>query len=104
MEELVGAILSEREAPESMVTKEEGGSVLVIGTAQIRELNRELALALEEGEDYSTLGGLCTWLAGGIPAKGTVLWTRNGIRLEVVDSSPTRVHRVRVTPPESLQR
>ncbi len=53
---------------------------------------------LEEGDDWSTLGGLCVRLAGGIPVAGDVLTSAGGQRLEVLDASPRRVQLVRVLP------
>jgi len=99
MEELVGEIFSEHDAPEQTFRKEPDGSVLVNGEVPIRELNRALSLELPEGESWTTVGGLATTLAGAIPPAGTTLRTADGTRLEVLEAGPRRVKRLRLIPP-----
>jgi putative hemolysin len=99
VEELVGEILGEAEEAPSWVVPEPTGTALVRGDAPLREVNRALGLALPEVEGYSTVAGLCIALAGGIPAPGARLTTREGTVLEVVEATPRLVRRVRVTPP-----
>ena len=43
------------------------------GEAPIREVNRALSLDLPEGEDYTTVAGLCIALAGAVPERGAHL-------------------------------
>ena len=99
VEELVGEILGEGEEAAPWLIAEEGGSVVARGDAPIREVNRALEPPLPESESYSTVGGLCIALAGGIPAAGTRLAVPGGTALEVTEASPRRVLRVRITPP-----
>ncbi|WP_141619070.1 hemolysin family protein [Myxococcus sp. AB036A] len=103
VEELVGDILSESEVPEEYVKREGPNTALVLGTASIRDVNRELSLDLDEDQDYATVAGLCIALSGGaIPEPGTKVQTEGGLVLEVVASSPRRVDTVRfhLPPPE----
>ncbi|MFL5300389.1 MAG: transporter associated domain-containing protein [Anaeromyxobacteraceae bacterium] len=61
----------------------------------IREVNRELGLDLPEGDDWTTVAGLCVSLAGGIPRPGARLKT-DRFELEVVEASPRAVRLVRL--------
>ena len=100
LEELVGEIHSEHSAPALYTpVKEAAGSYLVSGQMPIRELNRELELALDEPEQVATLGGLCIQLNGErVPRVGDVLEARGGERFEVLDASPRRVRSLRLWP------
>ncbi len=99
VEELVGEILGEAEEAVPWVVREPSGSAAVRGDAPIREVNRELGLNLPEGRDYSTVGGLCIALAGGIPASGAHLAAPDGSAIEVLEATPRQVRLVRITPP-----
>jgi len=101
LEELVGDILGEREEPQPLFEQEADGSAIVRGDAPIREVNRALDLDLPEGDDYSTVAGLCIALAGAVPERGARLRTQGGIEIEVLDASPRLVRRVRVRRPPS---
>jgi putative hemolysin len=96
VEELVGDIFSEHEQPVEQVKREPDGSALVLGGAHVRDVNRTLGIDLPEGESFSTIAGLCIELAGWIPPTGTRLTTKDGIVLEVVEASPSRVRSFRV--------
>ena len=98
VEELVGEIFAEHEAPEELIRREPDGSTLVRGDAPIREVNRELSLSLPEGDAWSTVAGLCMHLSGRIPQKGTRLETEDGSQIEIVEASPRVVRLVRLTP------
>jgi CBS domain containing-hemolysin-like protein len=50
-------------------------------------------------EDVDTLGGLAYLLAGKVPETGAMLEHPSGWRLEVLDSDPRRVRRLRLHPP-----
>lgn len=95
VEELVGDILSEHDKPDASIVREGDGVWLVAGNTPIHEVERALDLELPEG-DYATLAGLCLHLSGSIPAVGWATETE-GVRLEVVEATPRRVKRVRMT-------
>jgi putative hemolysin len=99
VEELVGDIFGEAEQPEALWQQEADGSALVRGEAPIREVNRALSLDLPEGEDYTTVAGLCIALAGAVPERGAHLRAADGTELEIVDASPRLVRLVRIRPP-----
>ncbi|WP_093525841.1 hemolysin family protein [Stigmatella erecta] len=99
VEELVGELFSENDTPPELLRREADGTMLVDGTAPIRDVNRELGFELPEGDSWSTVGGLCMSLAGAIPAPPTRLSLPDGAVLEVVEASARRVKRVRIHPP-----
>ncbi|OJH38466.1 hemolysin [Cystobacter ferrugineus] len=100
VEELVGSISSEREAPTEHIRREPDGTALVDAVLPIREVNRALApLELPEDGNWSTLGGLCLSLAGAIPPVGARFTLADGTVLEVADASARRVKQVRIHPP-----
>ncbi|WP_308197151.1 MULTISPECIES: hemolysin family protein [Anaeromyxobacter] len=98
VEELVGDIFGETEEPEALWHTEADGAALVRGEAPIREVNRGLALDLPEGEDYTTVAGLCIALAGAVPERGARLRTDDGTEIEIVEASPRLVRLVRIRP------
>jgi putative hemolysin len=101
IEELVGDILSETEIPEELIQREGPATAVVQGTASLREVNRALGLELEEGQGYSTVGGLCAAKTGDIPPPGARLTLEDGTVLEVLDATPRRVRTVRIhLPPQ----
>ncbi len=100
VEELVGSISSEREAPPEHIRREPDGTVLVDAILPIREVNRAVErLELPEDGNWSTLGGLCLSLAGAIPPVGARFTLADGTVLEVADASARRVKQVRIHPP-----
>ncbi|MBE7451018.1 MAG: HlyC/CorC family transporter [Kofleriaceae bacterium] len=98
VEELVGDIFSEDDKPDTILVREPEGTALVQGHAPVRKVNRELDLDLPVGADRTTIAGLCMSLAQAIPQAGERLTTENGTVLEVVESSPRRVRKVRIHP------
>ncbi len=99
-EELLGAatavVHSSTSGPE--IVRQQDGSVLVSGSALVREVNRVLDLRLPETDNWSTMAGLCVGIAGRIPGKGERLSIPFVSELEIVDASPRRVRFVRLLP------
>jgi putative hemolysin len=96
VEELVGEIFSEWEQPEPLLRREASGAALVRGDMPIRDVNRELSIALAESDDYTTIAGLCIALAGVVPERGARLDAGHGVTLEIEDASPRAVRSIRV--------
>ncbi len=96
VEELVGEIFSEDER--ERIRRQPDGTVLIQGSVPVREVNRELDLALPEGEAWTTLAGLAAAQASAIPRPGWKTVLPDGTLLEVVDASPRKVELLRVTP------
>lgn len=100
VEELVGSISNESEAPPEHIRYDTDGTVLVDAIIPIREVNRAVeGLELPEDGNWSTLGGLCLSLAGAIPPAGARFTLGDGTVLEVADASARRVKQVRIHPP-----
>lgn len=103
VEELVGEVFSEWEQPEPLVRREPSGTPIVRGDTPIRDVNRELGIDLPEGDDYTTVAGLCVALAGAVPERGARVDAGGGVVLEVEDATPRAVRSVRIhlPPPET---
>ncbi len=96
VEELVGDIFNEHTQQPELFARQSDGTVLLQGSAPVREINRLLGLALPEGDDWTTVAGLVLSRVGTIPAPGVVVTLPDGVRLEVVDASARRVRTVRL--------
>ncbi len=97
VEELVGDVVSEHDAPApELVRREPEGTFLVQGEAPVRDVNRELDLDLPTEESFSTIAGLVLHLAQAIPAAGARLEAPGGTVLEIVDATPQYVRAVRI--------
>jgi putative hemolysin len=103
VEELVGEVFSEWEQPEPLVKREASGTPLVRGDMPIRDVNRELGIDLAEGDDYTTVAGLCIALAGAVPERGARISAGGGVVLEVEEATPRAVRSVRIHLPPSSQ-
>lgn len=99
VEELVGDVFSEHEEEPQTVVRAPDGSWVVRGDLPIREVNRELGVTLEEPAALTTMAGLCTKLAAGIPNRGARLAANDGIVIVVLDATQRTVRRVRVIVP-----
>ncbi len=102
VEEIVGEIEDEHdeEAPGMLIPLEDG-----IWDADARTELEEVAETVDARlgvveEDVDTLGGLAVVLAGHVPQLGEVVEHPSGWRLEVTDSDPRRVNRLRLHAPE----
>jgi putative hemolysin len=98
VEELVGEVFSEHEENRERIRRAPDGSMLVRGDIPLREINRELTTPLEEPTGVTTIAGLCTKLANGIPNRGARLAANDGIALEVLDATTRVVRQVRIIP------
>lgn len=99
VEELAGEFFSEHERGGDPIRREDDGTLIVRGDVAIRDVNRALTMPLEEPEGVATIAGLCGVLAGGvIPSRGARLAASGGTVIEILDSSPRTVRRVRIIP------
>lgn len=99
LEELVGEIVSELAEAADPFHRLPDGSTVVQGDTPVREVNRALEIALPEGDDWSTIGGLCMALAGRVPQPGDAFTVKDGTRLEIGSATERSVGDVRVVPP-----
>jgi putative hemolysin len=101
VEELVGEVAGELDVAEpSIIDREPDGSIIVRGDTPIRDVNRELDLELEESDAFSTVGGLCMFLAARVPPAGEVLPLEDGSEIQVLAASERAVERARIVPPK----
>jgi putative hemolysin len=100
LEELVGETLAEYEPPfAGRIRRQPDGTALVDGIVPIRAVNRELGVLLPEESGSTTMGGLCSELAGGrIPECGEVLRAEDGTVIVPVEVSARRVRVAEVRP------
>jgi CBS domain containing-hemolysin-like protein len=103
VEEIVGEIEDEHdiEAAGLLTRLDEG-----IWESDARIELEELAEAVDarlvwEEDEVDTLGGLIFLLAGHIPARGESVTHPSGWRLEVIDSDPRKILRVRLHAPDA---
>lgn len=100
LEELVGEIFHEKEA-DSVPYREDGpGAWVVEGRAGVRDVNRALDLELPEDPAWATVAGLVLHRLERIPPVGTAFVDEeSGLTIEVVESTPRRITRVRLSRP-----
>ncbi len=94
LEEIVGEIRDEVEPHARDIVKESGTSYLVAGHTELAQLAEQLHLTFE-GRDYSTVSGLLLFHLGHVPLPGEKV-ERNGVTLEVLESDPRTVQKVRL--------
>ncbi|WP_336922499.1 hemolysin family protein [Aquipuribacter sp. SD81] len=97
VEELVGEVEDEHDAPETRYTERPDGSLEVSGLLRPDEL-RDLGIPAEDDSDYDTLGGLVVDRLGRLAETGDEVDVE-GWRLHVVAMDGMRVETVRATPP-----
>ncbi len=101
VEELTGEVLNElQHGKPSSIAPQTDGSILVQGDTPLHEINHELELKLS-GVGQTTIGGLCQYLAEGVPSEGTLLEANHGTRLKVERASKRTVDLVRILPPSA---
>jgi putative hemolysin len=103
LEELVGEIVSELADAVEPFRRMPDGSTVVHGDTAVREVNRVLGIDLPEGDDWSTIGGLCMALAGRMPHTGDTFTLEDGTELEVKHATERSVDDVRVRAPAAVR-
>jgi putative hemolysin len=95
IEELIGDIRDEYDAPDAGALHRPGGAVEVDGLLNLDEVEEETRVRLPEGP-YETLAGYLMAALGHLPRVGEAVEV-DGYRLAVVELDGRRVARVRVT-------
>jgi CBS domain containing-hemolysin-like protein len=101
-EEIVGDIQDEHdeaEEPEDKITRISDSVYEVSARIRIEKLEKRLGLNLvteEKENEFETLGGLIFFQIGRVPAKGEIIPHVSGIRFEIYDADPRRIHKVRI--------
>jgi CBS domain containing-hemolysin-like protein len=95
LEEIVGDIADEHDAPEQLARVINSRSLSVAGRAPITELNERYRLKLPEGDEYATIGGLVVERLGHIPKPGEQIQAGD-VAITVVRSDARAVREVLV--------
>jgi len=102
LEEIVGDIRDEHDIAMIGVRRQPDGSVLVEGSAPIRDLNRALGWELPD-EEATTIAGLVIHEARTIPDQGQQ-FVFHRFRFEVLRKQKNRITLLRLTPPATEAR
>jgi CBS domain containing-hemolysin-like protein len=97
LEEIVGPIYDEYDRPAAPAPKEAagaGGTPVIGGGTEIRDVNRQFGLNLDDA-DYTTIGGLLFGTLGRLPKVGDRV-TVTGAAFEIVEMDGRRVGKARV--------
>jgi putative hemolysin len=99
VEEIVGEIVDEYEqAPPKPIRPVAERAWEVEARVPVDEVNRELAIAIPETEDYETIGGFVLARMGYIPRQGEVL-QHDAVRITVLAAEERRVLKLRIDLP-----
>jgi Mg2+/Co2+ transporter CorB len=96
LEEIVGQIADEHDAPEAGVRAQPDGSVNVDGAVAVRDLNRQMDWNLPD-EVATTIAGLVIHEAQTIPEPGQA-FTFYGYRFEILRKSRNKLTAIRIKP------
>ncbi|MFD2999676.1 hemolysin family protein [Pontibacter toksunensis] len=95
LEAIVGDLpdLDEMEEPE--IVRREDGSLLVSGSIEVHELNRELRQEVigRDSDNYATLAGFISYTMGRLPVVGERL-EHNGYDFEIVDMDGYKIDKI----------
>jgi len=97
LEEIVGPIADEHDVELRPVRPQRDGSLLVDGTATIRDLNRDFGWHLPDDE-ATTIAGLVLHEARAIPEVGQIFVFHN-LRFDIVRRRRNQITVLRITPP-----
>jgi putative hemolysin len=98
LEELVGEIFHEKEAAAVPYREDGPGAWVVEGRAGVRDVNRALDLELPEDPAWATIAGFVLHRLERIPPPGTSFFDEeSGLTIEVVESTPRQIARVRLS-------
>jgi magnesium and cobalt exporter, CNNM family len=98
LEEIVGPIYDEYDRPAAPTPKAAagGGTPVIAGSTEIRDVNRQFGLTLDDA-DYTTIGGFLFGTLGRLPKVGDRI-TVSGAAFEIVEMDGRRVGKTRVWP------
>lgn len=95
-EEIIGEINDADQVRRAEVMKESDSSYLVRGGVELAKLREALGIALD-AQNATTFAGLVHQWFGYVPKPGETV-ERDSLRVEVLEATPRRVVRLRVTP------
>jgi magnesium and cobalt transporter len=95
LEEIVGDIMDEYDLEESQLHEEEDGSLLVDARLNIYELEEHFGLTVPGKDQFDTVGGFLSHLAGHVPKVGEMI--RDGrLEMTVVEGDERKISRVKI--------
>ncbi|MCG8407293.1 MAG: hemolysin family protein [Phycisphaerales bacterium] len=96
LEELVGEITDEHEAPPvPPINRIDDKTAVIDARVRVDELNETLEMALPEDEAYDTVGGFIFSKLGRIPKVGECI-VENGTKIEILEAEERSVSRLRI--------
>lgn len=105
IEQVIGEIEDEHDELESGLWKvERPGQWLIEARADVDDIEAATGLKLELegiGDEFDSIGGLISLLAGRVPAPGEVVEHPSGARFEVVEGDPRRLKSLRLRFPQA---
>jgi CBS domain containing-hemolysin-like protein len=96
LEEIVGDIADEHDAPDDAIRRVGDGRYLVDGTVPLRDLGDRLDLEFPEDGEYDTLAGFLVEQAGRVPGAGEEVAWRD-LHFKVREADERRVTKVEIT-------
>jgi len=95
IEEIVGDIMDEYDLEESQLQRDGDGSYLVDARINIYELEELLDIKVLNKDEFDTLGGYLSHLAGHVPKVGETI-SEGHLEMTVIDGDERRISRVRI--------
>jgi CBS domain containing-hemolysin-like protein len=96
VEELVGEIRDEYDVDAESVVRETEDTYVFSAKASIEEMAERLRIAIEDDDEFETVGGYVLKRVGRVPAVGE-RFTFDGLDVEILEAERRRIHKVRVT-------
>lgn len=96
IEEIIGDIMDEYDLEESQLQHDGDGSYLVDARINIYELEELLEVTVRNKEEFDTLGGYLSHLAGHVPKVGETI-SDDRLRMTVIEGDERRISRVRIS-------
>ncbi len=101
IEEVLGEIDDEYNVEDdSNITKKPDGTYILDARILLDDLEKEIEQTLQivEDDDVDTLGGLISFLAGRLPARGEIIEDpKTGACFEILDADPRKIKQVHLT-------
>lgn len=94
IEEIVGDILDENDEEEDVINEINENEFIVPGGTRLEDINDDIGI-LFESEDFDTVGGYVTGIAGKIPNEGEIVYDEN-CEFEILEVDKNRVEKIKV--------
>lgn len=95
VEEIVGEILDENDEEENVIDEINENEFIVQGATKLEDISDDLNIKIES-EDFDTIGGYVTGIAGKIPNEKEIVYDDN-CEFEIIEVDKNRVEKVKIT-------